>query len=273
MAQLFGYAFLILAFGGFLCLIFAHRQRPSLGKVYVFSAIVGVALIFSPRLEELDFFRLVRIKLREAETDANSIRDLRKEVEQTSAEVRRIEQEASQRLGSIEQVQGQSEEALLKLKAAVDFSTLLSRVKADDGEALKELLRIAEGSSNPFASLASQSLRGIKDEVVRTNMMVLTFAWKEGHSLKEIVFNKLRPFYLTTPPSHRLDLLRQIWDADHYSTLEKLDFLTEVVRTASSIYELERACQLINHEAHLKASFLEADQYLKWWQEKRADYL
>ena len=257
------------------------RERPiQIREVSLlgFILLASICLALSPRLAELEIFKIARLKLREVTSDANTIRDMRRTIEKTSEEVNAIKQEASNRLDTIEQAQRQAKENVTKLIATSNFTVILSRAEGDDRTALSELLNIARDSNNAFSLVATQSLRAIENNVSSANMMVPSITWPAGHSLQDYPYSKLRQFYITVPETHRPTLLQEVWEATHYTLPEKLDFLIEVIQNTRSIKELQKACQLVNQEAKLSAnlltaSFLETSTYLEWWHRNRNSYL
>lgn len=250
----------------------SYREGKSANWSVLALATLALVLVFSPRLTMMELFGL-KATLHGAKDDAKVIKALRAQIEQTASKMDAIRQEATRRLDSIERVQHQGDEALEKLTAVSNFSLVLSRAKSDDRNALRSLLRIGQDPSDPFSKFATESLAAIKDDINRTNAMVPSLVWREGHSLKEVSYDNLSTLRLNTSRNLRLDLLAQVWHCECYTTLQKLDFLAWVIQTTDSIYELQRACNLFNDEAGLKITFLSSDGFLAWWHDNRNKYV
>ena len=275
MIEAVGYFVLILSLlGAGYLLFFRKRQRLTFFEVALFALIIlaAITLILSPRVSELEVFKVARLKLQEVKSDAHAIREVRKELEGTSKRVASIEQAAMDRLNKIEVVQRDAEAKLAELDELSSFNMLLTKASNDDRKSVEELFMITSKSDHKFYAIARDALETIRGDVARANIFGEKFPWKEGKSLAGIPYNQLDAVYNQQIVRFRLSLLNEIWSSPHYSKYEKLDFLSRVIRNSNSTRELERACQIMDDEAKINRNFLGSKEYLIWWDQHKEQY-
>lgn len=196
-------------------------------------------------------------------------------IDETADEVieEKLRTEITPRLEKIDESLMHARNALSQLQSLSEFYGLAIRVSRDDRIAFDSIIKILHNPSDPRSSQARALVSNLTEEIERSNTFLYGFNWEEsgidpgtadisafGHAMQQ-----LRPLYQRT-------IMITVWNAQHLSKQDRIQFLIDIVINTPSLRCLYLACQLLNEEFKIDKDFMAWQEYTKWWDSKKNDY-
>jgi hypothetical protein len=200
--------------------------------------------------------------------DANEARNDINEVAEISAE-------AKAKAEKIAEVLSEAQRALQEIKTVSDFSLLLTKASNDDRTAFDSILEIAKNRNHQFYSLANQALLQIITDPQVTGLLTYRIDWGKDHNLdpNTATWEEFLEVYRKEIPFRWPSVLSTMWKQDRFAKSKRIEALYDVIKTTISLKCLHKACKLINEEAKLDKNILAYDEYLRWWEQNRVEYM
>jgi hypothetical protein len=226
---------------------------------------IGMLCIYYPNITAFNS-PMGRIET-EAKSSLKSIQEIEERVEGVESSLIAMSSQAAERLRGIEQVQNSAEAKLAEISEASDFSMLVSRARNDSRSAFEDLLTMSRDEGARAQAEADEAIRALKTEMnaminLRVDPMI---PWAEGQSISSIPSQQLQSVLNSLDPIYHPRFLSELWESEAHSTHDKLALLATYIESSSSIRGLQRACFLMDKEAHLKKNFIAYQKFLDWW--------
>ena len=196
-------------------------------------------------------------------------------IDETADEVieEKLRTEIAPRLEKIDESLTHSRNALSQLQSLSEFYGLAIRVSRDDRIAFDSIIKILHNPSDPRSSQARALVSNLTEEIERSNTFLYGLNWEESGidpgtadiSAFGRAMQQLRPLYQRT-------MMRTVWNAQHLSKQDRIQFLIDIVINTPSLSCLYLACRLLNEEFKIDKDFMAWQEYTKWWDSKKDDY-
>ena len=282
--------FVVLCIYGFLKRIEFNRKHIS---ILVVLALTGIILIIGNRITEIDLLRgKIKASLEEAASDMQEIKNIKEEISITKDSIfylikdidiakKQLDKldslytEARNKLESISNSQQEAEEKLKRLDSLNSFLITLTKALNDDRNAFDELLKIANDKNSPFYEIANKAIQRIALEVnplysIRVDPDI---PWEKIKvDPKNMNFETFISIYQSAHPAYRPKLLSALWTNEKITKYQKLQFLSKVIQSDSSLKAVDSACRLMNKEAGLNKNILGKELYLEWWNKNKDNF-
>jgi len=257
------------------------------------SIFIGMGLILGDRITLIKLLGLGEIQAatEKALAEAKQIESIRNEVEDQKNSIDSVinnANEAEEQLRTInimvnelssktEQLENTAQKAdklLSQIQSVSDFSFLLLQAKNDSRKAFETLFHISESEGDSFQSIANQAVEKVIldiDSILNVRLDP-TLPWANGIDPQQLSFGRLVGNYNDSNPIYKPPLISFIWKKEGITKYQKLDFLAYVIKTATSLRALERACRIMNTVAKLNLSIVATNEYLSWWEDHKHEY-
>ena len=196
-------------------------------------------------------------------------------IDETADEVieEKLHTEIAPRLEKIDESLTHARNALSQLQSLSEFYGLAIRVSRDDRIAFDSIIKILHNPSDPRSSQARALVSNLTEEIERSNTFLYGLNWEESGidpgtadiSAFGRAMQQLRPLYQRT-------MMITVWNAQHLSKQDRIQFLIDIVINTPSLRCLYLACRLLNEEFKIDKDFMAWQEYTKWWDSKKDDY-
>lgn len=286
--KLFGALVIVAAF------IVFHRAnaKKAAGVLMVTMIFVGLLLVMHDKLAEVTLAKIGTFKLLrdQASADAGVIQSLKSRVENQSATIDAVAAQAKnaaglsdkaatqvnaadQKLADLNATLSTAKVTLENLQKDADFVRLIQQAQNDDRVAFDELVSIARDKNNPYSKRAIDAFDVIVDAhsqpIFVTNLSV---PWSPGIEPATLSFDNLKSAFRTAPAPVKPALIEYIATHKDIATIDKLDFLMDVIKTDASLKAVEYAGRYFDQATNQKTNPLAVDDLSKWWIEHRTEY-
>ena len=253
----------------------------------------GLALILQERITELDIKGVGTIKeaVQQITSDAKSVAELKKRVENQSATVDLAAKEASNakalfeevadknkraedKLGKLDKAIDKAHTTLEELEATTEFTMAVVAAQNDDRKAFDKLKLWAEDKAYRFSGRAQQAWNSILEEHSKPFFAGgFQVPWTEGFDPSKLTLPELSQQYQHSPAHLKPALLEYIWNRDDISKIDRLDFMLNVMQKDSSLTAVEYAGRyFISGTDQKKIKPLDVEYLGNWWREHRQEF-
>ena len=73
-------------------------------------------------------------------------------------------------------------------------------------------------------------------------------------------------------PVHNIGVMETVWEAQHLSKKERIQFLIDIMINTPSLRCLDIACDLLNEESKVGLNILGWQRYVEWWEANKDNY-
>lgn len=154
-----------------------------------------------------------------------------------------------------------------------EFHELAIHVKNDNRFAFDRLMKISADSSNSRSLQALALVNNLPSELAVSNLLRSSVNWKglgidpktADISMFEGIMPKLRPL-------HNIGVMETVWEAQHLSKKERIQFLIDIMINTPSLRCLDIACDLLNEESKVGLNILRWQRYVEWWEANKDNY-
>jgi hypothetical protein len=168
-----------------------------------------------------------------------------------------------------------------ELKRLADYYLLVVQAQGGNKSAFWKLDSIAHDGTNPMWPIASQIANQITLQIllqardIENGLLALpnpsegNVKSAETATFEEYVAAFSGPFNVL----QRYQLLRQFYSQTRFPLRDRLAFLINVLQTYEELLIVNKACLLIDTEAHIDRNFMGTQEYLDWyrhWQQTNA---
>ena len=185
-------------------------------------------------------------------------------IDETADEVieEKLRTEITPRLEKIDESLTHARNALSQLQSLSEFYGLAIRVSRDDRIAFDRIVKILHNPSDPRSSQARALVSNLTEEIERSNTFLYGLNWEESGidpgtadiSAFGRAMQQLRPLYQRT-------MMRTVWNAQHLSKQDRIQFLIDIVINTPSLSCLYLACRLLNEEFKIDKDFMAWQEY------------
>lgn len=253
----------------------------------------GLVLVLSDRISEITITGVGTVKTaaERATASADAIARLRERLESQGATVEAIAgearkatelsnlaakqtTEAEQKLKRLDEAIDDASNLLVKIKMESDFISTVVAAQNDDRVAYDRLRKIEKDTAdwnNIRAGRAADVIFEQHNSPMYNSGLVIP--WLPGINPAELSLQKLKLDYNSAPPILRPAFIEYIWSRNDISKLQRLDFMTEIMRTDSSLTAVEYAGRYFTAGTGLKLKPLATEYLLNWWSEHRPEFV
>jgi hypothetical protein len=278
---------------GFIVLFRKTSPFKNPGLIVLVVIFAGFGLLLSDRITEFTIPNVGTLKAatKQATADAETIGKLKERVENQSATVDLVAGQAAKaqqlsetavaqtkqvddRLDKINAVITDATATLEKLKQEEEFVGLVVAAQSDDRGSYDRLRKIADEQDNPFAKLAGQAWLTIY-EAHSSPMSQGGFQvpWKEGIDPAKLSFDDLKSSYDASSAPIRPGLLEYVWGRKDIPTIDRMDFMIEVMKKDHSLTASEYAGRYFAQGAGLQVKAMALDYFDDWWGKHRQEFV
>jgi len=174
-----------------------------------------------------------------------------------------------------EQLVSKAQKSIDELTKLMDFNLLVLKATNDDRHAFDQLMKVP--NDDPFHEMAIKTVFIITDDprlswqIRQDASMQYNFDWNTK-SWDFLLKMYPHPEMDTYDNRYKPNILSRIWAQKRFPIKKRLDFLYHVIKTDGSIAALNRACMLMNEEAHINKNIMGAKSYLEWYEANRSKY-
>lgn len=164
-------------------------------------------------------------------------------------------------------------DALSRLQSLSEFYELATLVRSDDRRAFDSIMKIFQSPSDPRFAQAHAIISNLPKEVEASNLLEYPVDWNPlgvdpgtaDISMFKAVMQQLRPIHQST-------VIETVWNAQHLSKYDRIQFVIDVVINTASLRCLSKGCHLLGKESKLARNFLAWQEYPKWWESHKQEY-
>jgi hypothetical protein len=164
-------------------------------------------------------------------------------------------------------------DALSRLQSLSEFYELATLVRSDDRRAFESIMKIFQNPSDQRFAQARAIISNLPKEVEASNLLGYPVDWNPlgvdpgtaDISTFKAVMQKLRPVHQTT-------VMGTVWDAQHLSKYDRIQFVMDIVVNTGSLRCLDVGCRLLAKESKLDRNFLAWQEYPQWWESHKHEY-
>jgi ribosomal protein L40E len=174
-----------------------------------------------------------------------------------------------------EQLVSKAQKSIDDLTRLMDFNLLVIKATNDDRHAFDQLRKIPY--DDPFHEMALKTVFTITDDprlswqIRQDASMQYNFDWdKESWDFLRSMYP--HPIMDAYQNRYKPNILSRIWAQKRFPIKKRIDFLYDVIKTDGSIAALNRACMLMNEEAHINKNIMGAKSYLEWYEANKSKY-
>ncbi len=268
------------------------KHKPTVISLCLIAVFAGLVLILQDRITELTVKGVGTIKAvtEQVRTDANTVADLKKRVENQSATVDLIAKEASkakeiseevadknrlaeEKLNTLDDAITKANATLANLDAATEFTMTVVAAQNDDRNAFDTLKEWSKDKENPFSSRAAQTWSTIfeshNEPIYLSNF---TAPWKEGFDPSKLSLPELVKQYQGAPAQVKPALLEYIWKRNDIAKVERLDFMIDVMKHDTSLTAVEYAGRHFTAGTGQKIKPMAIEYLVDWWEKHKPEF-
>ena len=250
------------------------------------AGLLGIGLIISDRISEVHLPGGASIKAATDQilTDAQTVSEIKKRVENQSATIDMIAKEASNAVSLSEEAATKNEQAeeklvnlddalskanatLNQLNAISAFSMTVMSAQNGDRVAYNQLEKWADDSDYPFSAKAMQAY--IKIQVEHSQPYFASgfkIPWNEGIDPSTIPFGGLKMVYYRVPFHQKPAIIEYIAKRVDISKKERLTFLIEIIQNDSNLSAVEYAGRYFIELSGLTGlGPMDINNLILWW--------
>jgi len=225
-----------------------------------------------------DQFQEPRIRQTVSDVAATKAQDLliqqiQPEVDTFKTEIAKKTEEADEKLSEIQQSVTKASSALSELETMSEFMMTVLAARNDDRKAFDKLEEWSKDESNRFSEEAKRAWTSILE--AHSSPLVMTpgdVPWKEDIDPSKLTLSDLKNTYESAPDWLKPAVLKYIWGREDFLTLDQLDFMMTVMKTASSLKVVAQAGRYFTTGTEQKIKPLAITHLSEWWQDHRQDF-
>ncbi len=267
-----------------------HQHKGWVMFICFLAVFVGMFFTLHGRAIEIILPKIGSIKAaaEQVTADANEVSEIKERIKAQSATIDLIAKEATDAKRLVEDLSrknSEAEEKLSKLDKSIQdgnravkelqgytqFNSTVLAAQNDDRQAYDQLWTWSEDTSFPFQRAAARAVQTVMDQhnpaMVRGGF---TVSWNEGVDPQKLTLPELWQAYKGAPAHIRIGILEFLWEKrTDISKKNRLQFLTDVLRSDESLRVIEYAGRYFAQGTDDKLKPIAIDPHLKWWEENK----
>jgi hypothetical protein len=269
-----------------------NERKKGLIPLCLIAVFAGLFLILQDRVTELTVKGIGTIKAATAQvqSDANTVAELKKRVEDQSATVDLVAKEAlkakeisenvadknrqaEEKLLTLNEALTKANASLAKLDAATEFTMTVLAAQNDDRSAFDNLKKWSVDKNNSFSSKADQAWNTIfESHCTPMYSGGFTIPWENGFDPSKLNLSDLVKLYHNSPVQLKPALLEYIWGRDNISLFDRLDFMINVMLNDNSLTAVEYAGRFFTSGTGQNIKPMAVDYIVNWWKKHKLEY-
>lgn len=252
----------------------------------------SITLILFDRITEFSWAgATIKTTVEQAQSDADVIARIKKDVENQSATIHLVAQEATSAKALSEEVDSKivtaegklemldaaiakANSTLSELESTSEFMKTVVAAQNDDRRAFDRLEALSKDKTNPYCDEAQNAWTTIfESHSLGLFSSDLVFPWKEGLDPSKLSLAELHHAFQGIQPGLKPALIEYIWKRDDIPNIERLDFLMAVMKGDESLTAVEYAGRYFTKGTGQKIKPLALAHLSAWWQEHREEFV